>query len=113
MGANQPEQARLVLDRPLRISRTVMRQHGGAFAVGPRAQPCPRRRHQLLDDGRSKYFEEEIFVRLAVAPADLRFVLDLGSGADRDEDGAVRPGSLQRRSQSAAVEPRALDDNGP
>ena len=57
----------------------------------------------MLDDGRAEDFEEEVLVRLFLAPQLLGFALELRPGADGDEDHATR----RRPAASVACKPLA------
>src|SRR6185437_3287684 len=108
---HQFEQPWLLGYIPIRVSRTVVRQHRHLPLLRPFAKPSAGGGSQMFNLGRAKHLQKKIFVRLSLLPAPVRLGLSLRPCAYRNKDYTVCSRLLERRLHSLAGELRAIDVN--
>src|SRR6185437_5086862 len=86
---HQFEQPGLLGYIPLRVPRTVVRQHRHLPLLRPFAEPSAGGRSQMFDHRRAKHLQKEIFVRLPLLPAPVRLGLSFRPCAYRNKDYGV------------------------
>ena len=94
----------LLADVPLRIPRTVVRQHRHPVRLRPPAQPLPGLRRQMLHHRRPVHLQEEVFVGLLLHPEPVRLFLDL-LGARHPDDRRHLRDEEDRRDDDECVQP--------
>src|SRR5262245_29535773 len=83
--SNQFQKPGLLGDIPSGVAGTVVWQHGQFPGFSPGTKRSADHRDQVLDDGRTEYFEKEVLVGQSLLPCLLSLLLDFVTGADCDQ----------------------------